>query len=111
MKAAGKLIILTTVLLLVLPTVSFPQSRYRREDGKAFAYRAGYDDGYRDGHRQGISDRWYYRRFNYRTREYNRADMHYRPEFRYKGDYKKGYKDGFRIGYERAYGRYLRIRR
>ncbi len=111
MKIASKVTIVSIALLLALPAVASPQSRYRLQDGKAFAYRAGFDDGYRDGRRQGLLDYRFHRRFHYQTREYNRADMHYVPQLRYKGDYKKGYKDGYRSGYQNAYRGNLVIRR
>lgn len=74
MTATGKVIVWTVVLLFALPTGALPQSRYRSEEGRKFAYRVRYDAGYRDGQRQGSTDYRFHRRYNYRTREYNQAD-------------------------------------
>ncbi len=40
-------IVWTFVLLFALPTGALPQSRYRSEEGRKFAYRVRYDAGYR----------------------------------------------------------------
>jgi hypothetical protein len=111
MKAAKRLAIWTTAIILAIPALALPQNRYRPMENKALAYRAGYQDGYRDGLRQGGNDYRTGRKYNYRTREYKRAGDNYRSGFRDLNEFRKGYQEGFRMGYNNAYRGIYRGRR
>ncbi len=111
MRITRSFAVWTLVLLSATPPLALAQSRFRPDDGKAMAYRAGYSDGYRDGMRQGSFDFREHRRYNYRTREFNRADRYVQRGFRYRGDYRRGYKEGYRAGYDSSYFRNDRYRR
>ena len=111
MRVSKRIMAWTFVLLAATPPLALSQSRFRPYDPKVIAYRAGYSDGYRDGMRQGSFDFREHRRYNYRTREFDRADRYIQRDFRYRGDYRRGYKEGYRAGYDNSYYRITRNRR
>ena len=111
MRTAAKWMILCLALFLAVPATALPQIRNYRETNRTSAFRAGYDAGYRVGLRQGNYDYRFHRRYNYHTRDYNRPDMHFWRESRFKGDYQKGYREGYRAGYDTAFRGYRRDRR
>ncbi len=111
MRVSKGVMVCALALLTTTPPLALSQGRFRPDDGKVFAYRAGYSKGYRDGMRRGGYDFREHRRYNYRTREYNRGDGYVRRDFRYRGNYRKGYKEGYRAGYDYSFYRISRNRR
>ncbi len=103
MRALGKSIAFAVPLLFLIPSIAGSRDNGGRERGKEFAYEAGFDDGYREGYRHGNFDRHARARFDYHSREYDRAGGFYAREFGHEGHYKKGYRDGYRRGYKDGY--------
>jgi flagellar biosynthesis/type III secretory pathway protein FliH len=105
MRILGRSTACAILLLLSIPSLAKAFDRDYRERSKEAAYRAGYDDGYRAGLRHGEYDYRTRSGYHYHSREYDRADGYYEPQYRDRGHYKKGYRDGYREGYRDGYER------
>lgn len=122
MKRVFALFVPVLVILLGMPPLATPQSRWRidrdrdyrdnrdyngrygRYDSKDAAYRAGVNDGYREGTRQGRSDLRSRRRYNDKAPNLDRwIRNNYYGSSRYRNEYKNGFKKGYKEGYRYAY--------
>ena len=94
------LIIAVYAILLSLPTV------IAHENGnptKQAVYQAGYNEGYQAGYQHGQVDYRSRAGFNFRSREYDRADSGYSKSLKYKDDYKHGFREAYALGYRDGY--------
>lgn len=100
-------------LLLLAATAAMMQAsafaKHSNPDRDSAIARAAYERGYQDGYDRGYSDHGR-RAFDYRCRDYDRADHGYERSLGDRVRFQVAYRLAFRVGYGEGYRRHPRAR-
>ncbi|HET9839119.1 MAG TPA: hypothetical protein VFR84_12845 [Candidatus Angelobacter sp.] len=101
------------ILLLISCMAALAPSamaKHRDDDRDSAIARAAYERGYQDGYDRGYSDHGRRAGFDYRCRDYDRADRGYYRELGERARFQDAYRLAFRAGYGEGYRVHPRAR-